>query len=62
MKTHTAKSRSATTMYSNVDELHKLLREKSQLPNGIFIKLQFRTGQKAVVLEARTVVSLWHGL
>ena len=48
--------------YSNVDELHKLLREKSQLPNGIFIKLQFRTGQKAVVLEARTVVSLWHGL
>ena len=47
MKTHTAKSRSATTTYRNVDELHKLLREKSQIPNGIFIKLQFRTRAKS---------------
>ena len=47
MKSHTAKSRSATTTHSNVNELHKLLREKSQIPNGIFIKLQFRTRAKS---------------
>ena len=47
VKSHTAKSRSATTTHSSVDELHKLLREKSQIPNGIFIKLQFRTRAKS---------------
>lgn len=47
VQSHMAKSRSATTTHSNVDALHKLLREKSQIPNGIFIKLQFRTRAKS---------------
>ena len=44
VKSHTAKSRSATTTHSSVDELHKLLREKSQIPNGILVWIWYENG------------------